>query len=377
MLVKLSTSGKKVSAETIYSTELMDNHHGGVILHEGHVYGSGSYASGWFCLDLMSGKQKWNSRGKGSLTYADGMLYCLDAFRMKDGDDASCTNLNRVSTPSLVATNPKLLDSLDCFSFASVASSKHKEHPWLSLESSADENTFYGIADQNSIEWILGKSTGDTLANISENGEPLNIILAAGLENSVLHGNVIISEKNFIRHFPSISGYRLFLAAAPQGKEMEIGKALNTISMNEGGYFVPTTKRLQAVNSVTNTYLSIFSLLGLFGLLSGCLGLAIVFVRTLHERRFELATLEAQGFSRMYVQKILYIEYAILCLAGIFSGIIPAMLISGTSLGIGSCVHIAVLLIIVLTAGLCSVYLGMRISLRSSLLYILREKNDE
>ncbi len=78
MLVKLSASGKKVAAKTVYSTELMDNHHGGVIFHQGHVYGSGSNAAGWFCLDLMTGKQKGNSRGKGSLTFADGMLYCRD-----------------------------------------------------------------------------------------------------------------------------------------------------------------------------------------------------------------------------------------------------------------------------------------------------------
>ena len=56
----------------------MDNHHGGIILHNGYLYGSGSNARGWFCLDFLTGKKLWNSDGKGSLTFAGGMLYLLD-----------------------------------------------------------------------------------------------------------------------------------------------------------------------------------------------------------------------------------------------------------------------------------------------------------
>ena len=62
----------------VWTTELMDNHHGGVILHEGYLYGAGHNARGWFCLDFNTGKEIWRSRGKGSLTYADGMFYMLE-----------------------------------------------------------------------------------------------------------------------------------------------------------------------------------------------------------------------------------------------------------------------------------------------------------
>lgn len=78
MLVKLKTADGKISPETVWQSEIMDNHHGGVILHKGFLYGSGSNSRGWFCLDLMTGTKKWNSEGKGSLTYADGMLYILE-----------------------------------------------------------------------------------------------------------------------------------------------------------------------------------------------------------------------------------------------------------------------------------------------------------
>jgi len=78
ILIKLTEPGDGITPETIWQTELLDNHHGGVILHEGYLYGAGHNARGWFCLDFQTGKEMWKTGGKGSLTYADQMLYCLD-----------------------------------------------------------------------------------------------------------------------------------------------------------------------------------------------------------------------------------------------------------------------------------------------------------
>jgi len=75
---KLNVEDGKASLEEVWRTKEMDNHHGGVVLHEGYLYGSGHNARGWFCLDFMTGKQAWKASGKGSLTYADGMLYCME-----------------------------------------------------------------------------------------------------------------------------------------------------------------------------------------------------------------------------------------------------------------------------------------------------------
>jgi outer membrane protein assembly factor BamB len=78
MLIRLEANGQDIYPETIWQSELMDNHHGGVILHEGYLYGSGSNSRGWFCLELLTGRQMWKTAGKGSVTFADGMLYLLD-----------------------------------------------------------------------------------------------------------------------------------------------------------------------------------------------------------------------------------------------------------------------------------------------------------
>jgi outer membrane protein assembly factor BamB len=78
MLVRLKSAGKEIVPEKVWESKLMDNHHGGVILDNGYLYGAGSESKGWFCLNFLTGKQQWNATGKGSVTFADGMLYLLD-----------------------------------------------------------------------------------------------------------------------------------------------------------------------------------------------------------------------------------------------------------------------------------------------------------
>ena len=53
----------------------MRNHHGGVVLVDGYLYGFND--SILTCLDFATGKMMWRHRsvGKGSVTYADGHLY--------------------------------------------------------------------------------------------------------------------------------------------------------------------------------------------------------------------------------------------------------------------------------------------------------------
>ncbi|MHC4741341.1 MAG: outer membrane protein assembly factor BamB family protein [Planctomycetota bacterium] len=66
------------SVTAVWKSELLDNHHGGVLLLNGCLYGAGHESRGWFCLDFATGNKRWQAPGKGALTYADNRLYCLD-----------------------------------------------------------------------------------------------------------------------------------------------------------------------------------------------------------------------------------------------------------------------------------------------------------
>ena len=78
---KINVQGKTATVREVWRNKHMDNHHGGVVLLDGHLYGSScAYnRSKWICLDWRSGKMLYADAGvgKGSLTVADGMLYIL------------------------------------------------------------------------------------------------------------------------------------------------------------------------------------------------------------------------------------------------------------------------------------------------------------
>lgn len=71
-LFRLAPGGK---ASVAYSNKEMVNHHGGMVLLDGHIYGFDEQILK--CIDLKTGRAKWQNRsvGKGSITYADGHLY--------------------------------------------------------------------------------------------------------------------------------------------------------------------------------------------------------------------------------------------------------------------------------------------------------------
>ncbi|WP_395094963.1 PQQ-binding-like beta-propeller repeat protein [Armatimonas sp.] len=62
-------------AEEVYFLREMQNHHGGMVLVGDYLYGTGN--NSLMCVEFKTGKIVWESRspGKGSITYADGMLY--------------------------------------------------------------------------------------------------------------------------------------------------------------------------------------------------------------------------------------------------------------------------------------------------------------
>jgi outer membrane protein assembly factor BamB len=81
-------SDKGVQASEVYFIEPRDfeNHHGGVVLVDGYLYGGHGQNSGFpTCVELKTGKLMWKSRGPGegsaAVIYADGRLY----FRYENG----------------------------------------------------------------------------------------------------------------------------------------------------------------------------------------------------------------------------------------------------------------------------------------------------
>jgi len=304
-------------------------------------------------------------------------------FRVRDGDDASCLNLNRAQKPRLLGVNPEALAGR--FTFAKLARGEAKgTNAWAMLRSqSAIRNPqsameVPAIGDAASIQWAMGKQVGDTLDYVDEQGRPFKVRLVGAVANSILQGNLLIDEAAFVRLFPSEPGYRMFLIDAPAERVAAVSGALSRALRDVGLELTPAARRLAQFNAVQNTYLGTFQVLGGLGLLLGSAGLGVVVLRNVLERRAELALLLAVGFRARTVRRLVVGEHATLLIVGLGVGllsaavaVLPALLTPGTDLpyrSLGATVGAVFL------SGLAWTWLATRLALRGELLTALRNE---
>ena len=250
------------------------------------------------------------------------------AFRVHDGDEASCLNLNRAQTPRLLGVNPAELQKRGAFTFAEVMKglTANGLRGWDLLKGGQVPDEIPAIGDENSILWAMGKKVGDTVDYTDSRGQAFKLRLAGAVANSILQGSLIIDEAEFVKRFPEESGYRMFLIDAPPEKAAEVAALLSRSLQDAGIEVTPAAQRLNMFNAVQNTYLSTFQVLGGLGLLLGSAGLGVVVLRNVQERRGELALLLAVGFRRGTLQRLVLSEHGALLGLGLGVGVAAAVI---------------------------------------------------
>ena len=244
--------------------------------------------------------------------------YHIVQMRKASGDDASCLNLNKIVNPQILGVKPEEL--VGRFSFVTETEYLDVDSPWISLDKALPGGLIPAIADETVIKWGLGLRVGDTLIYKNAGGERMNLILIGGLAPSIFQGNVLISDTRFLENYPQSSGTEVFLVEGNMADTVMISNELQRGMRDFGWEMDLTAERLAEFNSVTNTYLSIFMVMGALGLLIGTIGLAVVLVRSILERKQEIALLRAVGFSMKRIRMIIFGEYMGLLGIGIGTG---------------------------------------------------------
>ena len=158
----------------------------------------------------------------------------------------------------------------------------------------------------------------------------------------------------------------------------QAARELESKLSNYGLEFRPTSERLEELNRVENTYLSIFQGLGGLGLLLGTAGLAVVVARNLMERVREYALMEALGFELSTLRSLALKEHLQLAVWGVgigsvsaVVGIAPALLGSAGELPGKEFIWFFLLL---LGLGIFWTWLSVSLNLRTSRLKLLNEE---
>ncbi len=308
-------------------------------------------------------------------------------LRLRPGDDASCNNLYQPSQPQVLGITDALIDHFDDrqvprFSWTGTAAKTMAErtNPWRLLQDEFADGVVPVVIDMNTAMYSLKPPlTVGSEYRATYDGRDVRFRVVGLLENSVLQGSLLVGEAAFERLFPDISGYRYFLIRSAAGKQDAVTAVLEERLGDQGFDAVPAARVLEQLLAVQNTYLSTFQSLGALGLLLGTFGLAAIQLRSVIERRGELALLRATGFTRGALANMVLIENVFLLMAGLATGVVAALVavlphrLTGTAAIPPSLLRdLTIMLTVVVTVGIVSGLASVRAALRTPVLTALR-----
>lgn len=300
-------------------------------------------------------------------------------LRLKSGDDASCLNLYQPRQPRLLGM-PRELIELNRFAFAGSEAKTDAErtNPWLLLDKPGSDDALPVIADANTVEWMLGKKLGDVVQVQDAKGKPADLRIVGLLDTSIFQSELILSEANLLKLYPDQAGYGMFLIDAPADRAPEVKGFLEKALAARGFEVTSTTDRLRTYLEVENTYLATFQALGGLGLILGALGLVVVLLRGIWERRGELALFRALGYRQSALGWLVLAENGFLLVLGLGCGGLAAILAVAPHLlsGGGSIPWLRLfgLLALVLLVGLGAGAVAVLTTLRAPLVPALRRE---
>ena len=289
-------------------------------------------------------------------------------LRLREGDDASCLNLNKALRPQIYGV--KTSDFSGRFEFA--------DGNWTSLSKTIDGDTIPALVDQNTLMWALKMGLGDRIQFKDGEGRPFEIEFVGAFKGSMLQGALFIKEEDFQNKFKQQGGYRSFMISGEFEDAQKLATHLEDRMYQHGMEFRDSRKRLAELQTVENTYLSIFQGLGGLGMLLGTCGLGLVVARNLVERSQELALFEALGYQKKSIRKSALFEHLQLAIWGISIGATSAILAIAPALfggvtdkpGMGSLWFFIALTLL----AFFWVFFAVFLTLRKSQLHLLRNE---
>ncbi|MEY5013776.1 MAG: hypothetical protein RIS92_134 [Verrucomicrobiota bacterium] len=293
-------------------------------------------------------------------------------LRVREGDEASCLNLNRAVEPKVFGVPRGAFAEKGAFRFAAGSG-------WEVLDAVTEEGVIPVVADEATARWSLQKGMHDVVT-VREGGRTVRMRIEGMLSGSVLQGVLLMREEAFMEAFPDAGGQRQFLIRLGEGAGDVAGVAAAfTKALRDRGLELRSTMdRLAELRAVENTYLLIFQILGGLGVVLATCATGVIALRHGLERRAELAMLEAVGWTRGRVRAVLRLEHVLAVLAGAVTGAgaslvatVPALMQQGRPLDPRMLWGVPGVLVLV---ALVSLWVAVAFSVRSRALDALRRE---
>lgn len=269
------------------------------------------------------------------------------SFLRHTQDEASCLNLNQVTTPTVLGVDLQEMESFGLTPHSLPLA------PCPSI-----------YIDEEALMWSLMKSVGDTLFYQNDQGERVPVVIAGMYPTGIFHGNAIMSSEDFRRLWPKESGVEVLLMKSPQPDE---SIEILSVAMSEYGLNIQTVEeRIKMFFEVTETYLIIFMTLGGLGLLLGIFSLMIIVRKNLAAKSTTIQQYRAMGFSEKLIGHLLLRENLLVPLYAIVVGAIGSVISISANVGGAGPVTLLLAFIVLVAIGLI-LYYGVKYMIQQTI----------
>lgn len=273
-------------------------------------------------------------------------------------DEASCLNLNKVTTPTVLGVD---LQCMGTFGLDTVPETPGTDNRMSSHGTSHIPRLY---VDQESLIWSLMRSVGDTLFYQNGSGKEVPVVIAGTYPTGIFHGNAILSKEDFRLLWPKESGIGVLLVKSPQP---ELAGEILATAMSEYGLNIQTVEeRIKMFFEVTETYLIIFLTLGGLGLVLGIFSLIILVRKNLTAQHAAILQYRAMGFSEVTIRDALLRENLIVPFFAIGVGAFGSLISISANVGGAGLITILVALACLLVLYLL-LYFGIKRIIRFAL----------
>ncbi len=284
-------------------------------------------------IDLPSDREKIGFNAQQQETLKD---VVIDRALLRDGDDASLTNLYNPYTPRIVGVSLRMMNNpLFAWKEAMIQS-----FPWDALwrkeyafpmaqkeeikqELQTDDPDVIAIKTKQAmltrvLPFIIDFQTMKNRYNLTgldsrlllddRPGREVQGRVVAIMDNDMFHGSLITSDENVRRFFPEIRGYRMFYIDCPQEKTAQVRQVLQDALDSYGAEIETVFESQDSQMQVHNAWIRVTQVWLLVGLGINCCCYYPIIRRNLLLRHGELSMLYAMGNTESQVRRVAILE---------------------------------------------------------------------
>ncbi len=255
-------------------------------------------------------------------------------IRSVGNEGGSCSNMNARFPPQIIGVPGEFRDKNTVTFRDSIHGGKTDREIWQSINDTASPYIPVTV-DYNTLVWVYSGSLGDVYSVRGDDGGQYELKVVSIMDSSIYAGMFVMSSENILRVYPQSAKYTYYLFSTdgdPGEKALEIERELAEYGVDA----VPTGELARENLEFEASYMGIFRVFLVLGLLSGTAGVAVMIYRSTRERRREIGILRSLGVGSGGIMGAFLLETAFICLPGIIIGSAAGVTAAYVSFGMGA-----------------------------------------